>query len=135
MADFVKDVTDSLAPSQRYISVTESDVSDGDVIRVYDSLGRHADTITIEADASSDLKIRINSRVKRQARRQYPSEHPFGWARNGEKNLTEEVEYQTNVDQIEVGNTTSAVQFALNDIPITDVEVSYSAGTFTILLS
>lgn len=133
MVDFTKKVTGSLEPGMRYISVTESDVATGDVIRVYDSLGRFADTITIEANAASNLQIRINSRVTRHRPRQYPGNYPAYW--EGIPEINDPVEFETKVDLIDVGNATTAVQFALNDITIGDIEVTYSAGTFTILLS
>jgi hypothetical protein len=135
MADFIKDVSDTMPSEQRYIVVDEGDVATGDVIRVLQSLGRNADTITIEADSASDLSIRLNTFKTIYPRRQYPSEEVFGWAQYGEKNLTQGNEVDTGMDPIEVGNGVSAVQFALNDVPIESVEVTYTGGTFTILLS
>ncbi len=135
MADFIKDVGDTMPSEQKYIVVKNTDVASGDVIRVLASLGRNADTITIEADAFSDLSIRLNTFKTVFPLRAYPSQHPFGWAENGEKNLALGTERDTGMDPIVVGNTTAPVQFALNDVPIETVEVTYTAGTFTILLS
>ena len=133
MANYTAVVNKALQSQERYMKVTESEVNTGDVIRVLDSLGRVADTITIEADALSDLSIKINSRVVVYKPRQYPEQNPFNWEKAPE--VKEQTEFETGVDSLTVGNTTSAVTYQLNDIPIRDIEVTYTAGSFEIILS
>ncbi len=132
MANVIKKVNESLPPGQRYIVLDESDVASGDVVRILTSLGRTADTLTIETSVGSDMSIKINSRQYIQKRREFPEEHPAFWTFY--KDISQTTELETGVDTITVGGA-SASTFALNDLVLRDIEVTYTTGTFTIFLS
>lgn len=135
MADVVKQIDRALPPQQRYVVFSNTELSTGDVIRVFDSLGRPADSVTIECSSGSDLEVRVNSRVKIYPIRQYPSEHPYGWAETGEPVVADPREFNSGVGKIKVGSATSAISYQLNDVPVTDLEVTFTTGTFTIMFS
>ncbi len=132
MADVIKKVNEALPPGQRYIVLSESDVATGDVIRILTSLGRTADTVTIEASAGSDLSIKINSRVFVNKRREYPEEHPAFWTAYND--ISARTEAVSGADSILVGNPIAST-FVLNDLVMRDMEVTYTTGTFTIFFS
>jgi hypothetical protein len=135
MADQVKLVDKALPSPQRYITFEDTELSTGDIIRVVESLGRSADSLTIEAAAGCDLSIRLNSRVNVYPSRQYPEQHPFPWVQNSELLLADPREFDTGVGEILVGNASAQISYSLTDMPISNLEVIFTVGTFTILLS
>lgn len=135
MANKIKLIDRALPSQQRYVIFSNSELASGDIIRVIESLGRSADTLTIDASSGSNLSIRINSRVTVYPNRQYPEQHPFPWVQNGEILVADPREFDSGVGTILVGNATSAVTYQLNDVPIGNLEVIFTTGTFTILLS
>lgn len=136
MADRTKPVDKSIPASQRQVKWVKSEVTTGDVLRVADSLGRPADTITIEAAAGSDLAIIVNSKAIIYPRRQYPEEEVGGWVNDGEVNLAGGVEVNTLNPSITIGDATSKIEYSLNDIPIRDVKITFTtSATFTLIFS
>ena len=137
MADITKLVDRTLPSNQRYVTFTSDELDDGDVIQVTESLGRPADTLRITTVQGSDLKIRLNTQVTVYPRRAYPEQQPYGWYQNGEQLLASGIQFDTGVGEILVGSATGVVDYEINDLPITDLEVNFStaSGLFHLTLS
>lgn len=132
MANVIKTIDQSLPRAQQYAVFSNTDAATGDVIRVATTLGRPADTITIDTSASSDLVVRFNSKVTVFPKRNYPENEKFGWA--SEQNLTQGVELDTGSHSITIGGATAA-SYSRNDLAISDIVVTYTTGTWTITVS
>jgi hypothetical protein len=137
MADLIKVINRALPPNERYLQYVNTEVANADVIRVYESLGRAADTmtITIVGDGLA-LKVKINSRVVVAPRRKYPEQEEFMWAEGGYPNLAQATEQLTGAELIDVA-ARGAGTYVFSSIPIRDVEISKGGGTgtFAIILS
>lgn len=134
MANITKTIDQALPRSQQYAVFTNTDAATGDVIRVADSLGRPADTLTIETSAGSNLTVRFNSKVTVFPTRNYPENEKVGWTQMGYQNLTQGEELDTGTHSITIG-AASAVSYSRNDLAISDIVVTYTSGTFVITVS
>jgi len=135
MANITKTIDRAIPSHQRYVVFTDQEIDSGDVIRVVDTLGRSADTLTIECDAGCDLSIRVNSRITVYPNKQYPEENQFPQAQYGYQNLSDAREFDSGLDLIKVGDAVSDITYTLNDVAISDLEVTFTVSGFNILLS
>lgn len=134
MANVSKTIDQALPRSQQYAVFTNTDAATGDVIRVATTLGRPADTVTIETSAGSNLVVRFNSKVTVARTRNYPENEKYGWTLMGYPNLTDTEELDTGSQSITIG-AASAVSYSRNDLAISDIVVTYSSGSFVITVS
>lgn len=137
MANVTKLVDRTLPSNQRYVVFASSELADNDVIQVLESLGRPADTLTIDVVQGSDLRIRLNTQITVYPRRAYPEQQPYGWYQNGEQLLASGIQFDTGVGLIDIGSSSSPITYELTDIPIEDLEVNFttSSGIFNLTLS
>ena len=135
MANQTKLADRGMPSPMRYVTWASSELATGDVLRVLDSLGRMADTLSIDTTAGCDLSIRINSRITVLPIRSKPEDEASGWTLAGYPNVALGTELETQVGSITIGDATSKINYQLNDVPIQDLEVTFTTGTFTILLS
>lgn len=134
MANITKTIDQALPTSQRYAVFSNTDAATGDVIRVATTLGRPADTVTIDTSAGSNLTVRFNSKATVSQVRNYPENEKFGWTLMGYPNLTVDEEMDTGTGSITIGNT-SALTYTINDLAISDIVVTYTTGTWSITIS
>ena len=129
MAKIVKGV-DRLIPSAERTQVfTDADAATGDIVDIFNSLGRHARKVRIETAGSSDLSIRRNV-----ARNVYPLriEGVFDGPLHGAPaNLAQGQEIIDGTIAAEIIGP-DAVEL---QGPLRDIEVTWSTGTWTLVVS
>lgn len=135
MADVVFTIDRGIPSGQRYIVVTQADLSNGDIVRIIESIGRSADTVTVEADAGSDLEIVLNAKRDVAKRRQYPEEHPAFWSEYSFINVNDVTEHDTGLDRIVIGDSGAAVTFVIDDVLVNNLQVFFTTGDFSLLFS
>lgn len=135
MADITQLIDRGIPSAERYMKLTDSGVSSGDIIRVEDSLGRPAKHLTIETTAGCDLKVKINGKFKKAVRRQYPGEHPSYFVEYGLQDKNDFREYDANLEFIQIGDSSAAATFSFNEKTIRNMEVQFTTGEFEIILT
>lgn len=130
MADITKLVDRGIPANQRSQIFTQADGGTGDVLLIKESLGRHAQQLTIEADG--DMSIRIN--VYRVVFPQRKTGEGFTQWWPGLDNVAAGVQVKDDTNAlipIAAGET-----FELNsEMPITDIELVTVSGDFTAIVT
>jgi len=128
MAKFAKPV-DRLVPSSERAQVfTDADVSSGDILDILKTLGGPANKVVIETSGGSDLKVRRNV-----VRKIYPvrGDGVFDGPLHGQNlNLAQGVE--------KIDNSMEAQPVGTDEIitgPVNDLEVTWTIGNWTIVVS
>lgn len=136
MANITK-VSNPINPAnQRYLQILNTEVANGDVVRVSNSLGKPAVNLSIVITGDGlGLKVKLNSRQLVLKKRVYPETQPFGWVGQFD-DLYNSAETTTGAEAIDIA-VRGAGTYNFNNFPISDVEIVKGAGTgtFTLIFS
>lgn len=131
MAFLTKPVDLLLPGAERYLVVTNTDLANGDTLRVFDSLLKAGRMITITASAGSDLSIQFNNFKLIAPPRNNPRYDVYASTIGGETNLATAFEMTMGTPSITIG-AASAATYTQNATPVNFLTVKYTTGTFTI---
>lgn len=130
MTDIIKKVDRGIPANQRSQVFTNADGGAGDVILVKDSLGRHAQQVTVEA--TNPMSIRFNVYRYVFSQRQTGQGMTQWWP--GLDNLATGTRVKDNTNaliELDAGDT-----FELdNEMPVNDIELVTVSGVFTITVT
>jgi len=129
MSDITKLVDRGIPVNERTVSFTQDDASEGDVLLVQDSLGKHANKVTIEAGA--DMAVRFN--VYRKVYPQRGQDGGLDADVMGLSSFNVSRGVQVKSDQNAVFNLapSDVLEFD-NDLPVKDIELVTVSGVFEI---
>ncbi len=140
MADRTKRVDRNVPVLQRSQNFTNSDASQGDVLKVADSLGYPASHVTIETQGGP-LKVVFNVH-QTVFKRWSPHDQGFLYGTAGFENLTSGISYMTNTQSGVGVNPAGSVNIEANttytldkDLAISDIQLVTVSGLFDIFVS
>jgi hypothetical protein len=131
MANVTKKVDQNIYVTQRTQNFTQANASAGDIIKVYDSLGKPGRIVTIEAVGAMTVRFNVLRTI-------YPVRSPDALTL---PNVTPE--YPNLTAGVEIEDSTGALitigageTFTLdNDIPVYDIKIVSAAGNFDIFVA
>ena len=131
MATFTKNFNKAIPAGQRHQTVSNTELSSGDIISVPGILGgSNAKEVRVTTDASSDLQVRYNVLTKRYPGRTSsdgfgtPADLPY-------KMLAQEVEL-IDGSQALITVAASQINEILSSGPVSSLEVTWSTGSWTL---
>jgi hypothetical protein len=130
MSDITKLVDRGVPSNQRSQVFTEADGGAGDVLMVKNSLGRHAQQVTIEATNAMSVRFNVYRTIFPQ--RQHGDGITQWWPGLDNLALGETVQDDSNaLIELDAGDT-----FELNnEMPICDIELLTVSGAFTVIVT
>lgn len=130
MADIIKKIDRGIPVTQRTQNFTQVDANEGDVLMISSSLGHCASNLTIEADATLEVRLNVYHKVYPRRTGNDGTEGGFG-----DLNISSGHRYKSEegaIITVEAGSVYSME----NELSITDLELVTASGVnFNIYVS